>query len=113
MVRDAWEIISYQFLDAVKIAEKLTQQGFAYNAPVNFILSLGPLPNQEPVNGYSDYLIKRAWGSENLENLRQKLVKLAKESNFEEFYQQRYSYYGNLLNYNIKGFDRFFIGGDQ
>lgn len=95
----------YKNHEAIKIAEELTQTGFDSDAPVNFILSLGPLPNLEPVNGYSDYLIGRGGGSEKLESFRKQMVKLAKESNFEEFYQQRCTYYGNLLNYNVRGFD--------
>lgn len=95
----------YKNHGAVKTAENLTQKGFTYDAPVAFVLSLGPLPDLEPMNGYSDYLIGRAGGSENLESFRQQLVKLAEESNFEEFYQKHYSYLENLLNYGARSFD--------
>ncbi len=41
---------NYKEHQAFKLAEELTQKGFSYDAPPNFILSLGPLPNLEPIN---------------------------------------------------------------
>ena len=95
----------YKNHKAVKIAEELTKKGFTYDAPVGFVLSLGPLPYLDPVNGYSEYLVERAGGSRDLENFRQELVKLAKESNFMEFYRKHYSELDNLLSASTGEFD--------
>ncbi len=95
----------YKDHKAILLAEKLTKQGFTYDAPPNFILSLGALPDLAPVNGYSRYLQGRAGGKSNLENFRQALVKLAVDSGFLHFYQQQKPYLEEILNANTAGFD--------
>jgi len=95
----------YKDHQAIKLAEELTQKGFSYDAPPNFILNLGPLPNLEPVNGYSDYLLKRAGGYENLETFRKELVKLAAESKFIDFFQKKRPYLDEILKSSAKDFE--------
>lgn len=95
----------YQDHKAIILAEKLTKRGFTYDAPPNFILSLGSLPDLAPVNGYSQYLQKRAGGKRPLENFRQELVKLAAESDFLHFYQEQKPYLEELLISSTAGFD--------
>lgn len=95
----------YKEHKAIALAERLTRRGFTYDAPPNFILSLGPLPALPPVNGYSEYLLKRAGGKRELENFRQALVKLAAEADFLQFYQQQKPYLEELLVSSTAGFD--------
>lgn len=96
---------SYQEHPAIQMAEQLTQKGFTYDAPPNFILHLGPLPDLEPVNGYSEYLLQRADGTANLEAFRQALMQLAAESNFGEFYRQQRPYLQKTLEAAVQGFE--------
>jgi hypothetical protein len=95
----------YKEHKAIKLAEELTEKGFTYDAPPCFILSLGPLPKLEPLNGYSDYLKKRAHGSADLEDFRQALVDLAAESRFAAFYQQHRPYLEKILSSNTYDFN--------
>lgn len=100
----------YKDHKAIALAEQLTQRGFTYDAPPNFILSLGPLPEMAAVNGYSQYLRSRAGGSIllgriALENFRKELVKLAAESNFHQFYREKRPYLQELLSSTMKGFE--------
>jgi hypothetical protein len=95
----------YKEHKAIILAEKLTKRGFTYDAPPNFILSLGPLPDLSAVNGYSQYLRKRAGGKRQLENFRRELAKLAAESEFLQFYQEQRPYLEELLISSTAGFD--------
>lgn len=90
--------------DAVKAAERLTQLGFAYDAPPNFAVSLGPLPEMAPVNGFSDYLVKRARGKGNLERFRLALADLARKSGFAQFFAAHRPDYERFLAKATKGF---------
>ena len=76
----------YRDHEAVKLAEELTELGFAYDAPPNFILHLSPLPGLDAPYGYSDYLIQRAQGEERLEHFRKALRDLAQQSDFLAFF---------------------------
>lgn len=78
----------YKNHEAVKIAEELSNTGFNYDAPINFILQLSPLPDLNRPEIYSEYLKGRAGGEENLERFRVALKQLAEESKFLEFYDQ-------------------------
>lgn len=95
----------YKDHDAIKIAEELTLNGFTYDAPPNYILSLGTLPNLELDGDYSDYLISRAKGENNLERFRLSLIDLAKESNFNEFFKEHRPDNEKYLNNTIKDFN--------
>lgn len=71
---------------AVSLAEKLTKQGFAYDAPPAFICHLSPLPELDLVYEYSSYLVLRAKGRDALEEFRIALAELAAEADFLSFY---------------------------
>ncbi|MFC1764246.1 DUF4932 domain-containing protein [Planctomycetota bacterium] len=75
----------YRNHEAVQIAQTLTNRGFTYDAPPNFILRLSPLPALEAPYGYSDYLIQRAQSASILEQFRVALQDLAARSNFLSF----------------------------
>lgn len=72
--------------EAIRLAEDFTQKGFSYDAPPNFIINVNPLPDLEMINPYSEYLIKRARGKENLENFRKALIEISEKSNFISFF---------------------------
>jgi len=55
---------------AFKIADRLTREGFSYDAPPHYIASLGPLPDLNTINGYEDYVVMRAGGRDILDELR-------------------------------------------
>lgn len=96
---------NYKDHKAIKIAEELTKKGFAYDAPPNFILSLGPLPKLKPINGFSEYLLGRAGGRNHLESFRKELVKLAAESKFISFYQKHRPFLEEVLKSSAQDFN--------
>lgn len=79
----------YKEHEAVKIAQNLTNKGFTYDAPPNYILSLGPLPELELENEYSDYLLRRAGDKQVLEDFRIALIDLAHQANFKSFFKDK------------------------
>ncbi len=89
---------------AVTIAQELTKNGFAYDAPPAFICHLGPLPDLELVYECSDYLVQRAGGRDKLEEFRLALRDLAQESNFLGFYAQWEPYLNACLEPAREGF---------
>ncbi len=107
----------YQDHQAVKIAQKLTDRGFTYDAPLGFIVTLGPLPDLEPRVEFSDYLIGRAepnnfitkllgpGGEEILEDFRLALIDLAEESDFASFFNQHRGDFKVYLKEAMDGFD--------
>jgi hypothetical protein len=90
---------------AIQLLQNLTNEGFTYDAPPNFILSLGALPNLKVEGDYSDYLKNRAGSRKKLEDLRLALVKLNKVSNFTDFFQAHHSEYEKLLEDTLYDFD--------
>ncbi len=94
----------YKEHEAVKIAQKLTNRGFTYDAPPNFILSLGGLPDLELKNDYSDYLLRRAKGRKILENFRAALIDLAQGSNFQSFWAEHRDNLKSYLRSSAKHF---------
>lgn len=96
----------YKEHEAIKVAEELTQKGFAYDAPINFIFSLSELPKLNS-NGYSNYLVMRAGDEEILEKFRVALIDLANESNFlDDFYKKNINNYNRYMDLVGNNFDR-------
>jgi hypothetical protein len=89
---------------AFKIADRLTKKGFTYDAPPHFIASLGPLPNLIPVNGYDDYVVMRAGGRGNLDELRQALADLANKASFVAFWESHQAAYELYLHKTAENF---------
>ena len=79
---------AYRDHEAIKIAERLTQHYFAYDAPLDFMLQLSGLPELNAPPVYSDHVIEQAGGTANLEEFRIALARLAKRSDFITFYNQ-------------------------
>ena len=81
---------------AVTYAESLTTADFAYDAPVQFMLHHGDPPELVQRSPYSDYLIKRAGGEENLMEFAAKLRDFARETGFMQFYEAHQPLYDTL-----------------
>lgn len=96
--------LKYKDHEAIKLAEGLQQQGFSYDAPPAFILQLSPLPDLDRPEKYSDYLIGRASGEENLERFRIALRDLAQKSNFTGFYKNHAADYVKWADRALNGF---------
>lgn len=60
----------YKNHKAVRVCQALLDDAFSYDAPVNFVLHLGPLPDLTPWIEYQDYIVGRARGRERLEEFR-------------------------------------------
>ncbi len=95
----------YKDHEAMKIAEELTRMGFAYDAPLNFILILGELPGLEKSIDYSTYLKYRAGGDGKLMRFRKALIDLSKESDFPAFFEEHRADYQRYVDDSIEGVD--------
>ena len=72
---------------AISCVETLINAGFTHDAPVAFILYHSDPPNLGQKTSYSDYLINRAHGEENLIELADALRDFARKTDFVQFYQ--------------------------
>jgi len=107
----------YKDHEAVKIAQRLTDRGFTFDAPLGFIVTLGPLPDLEAKAEFSDYLIGRAepnnfftkmFGSDGqkiLEDFRLALIDLAEELEFARFFNQYRDDFNVYLENVMENFD--------
>lgn len=96
---------AYKDHEAIIIAEELTKMGFIFDAPLTFILSLGEIPILAKDTSYSDYLIRRGGGEDNLEKFRIALADLAVESGFEKFFELHRTDYKQYIEKSVKGVD--------
>jgi len=80
----------------VAYAESLIDADFAYDAPVQFMLCHDDPPKFVQKTPYSDYLIKRAGGEDNLIQFAEKLRDFARRSNFMRFYRDHNLLYDTL-----------------
>ena len=85
----------FSTLDAVTFTDQLTN--FAYDAPAGFILYFSQPPDLKQLLPYSDYLVKRAGGKENLDHYRKSIEQFAKKSDFEKFWNSKLDFYNNML----------------
>jgi hypothetical protein len=83
---------------AVGIAQQLTNQGFTYDAPPNFILHFGPPPKMEKLYPYNDYIVGRAGGQNILDDFAASLREFASDSKFMDFYNAHADLYGKILS---------------
>ncbi len=82
---------------AVDYVENLINSNFAYDAPVQFMLYHSNPPALVQKTPYSDYLIKRAGGEENLMEFADKLRDFARKTGFMQFYQAHKPLYDTLI----------------
>jgi hypothetical protein len=83
---------------AVSIAQQLTNEGFTYDAPPNFILHFGPPPKMEKLYPYGDYLVGRAGSADILDRFADALKDFASASKFMDFYNQHLDFYNKILS---------------
>jgi len=81
----------------VAYAEGLINSDFAYDAPVQFMLHHNDPPALVQKTPYSDYLIKRAGGEENLMEFADELRNFARRTDFMQFYQAHKPLYDTLI----------------
>ena len=87
---------------AVKLTEKLfDKHGFAYDAPVRFMLYLSNVPELEENIEFSDYLLARSGKGNNLEEYRKSIKQFAEVSNFETFWNSKIPFYNRILDMTI------------
>ncbi|MBE3519961.1 MAG: DUF4932 domain-containing protein [Firmicutes bacterium] len=96
---------AYKDHRAVKIAQSLTNRGFAFDAPIAFICHCGPLPDLNLDHEYSGYVVGRAGGREILEEFRIALRDLAGESKFLEFFHSWEPEFKRYVDDATEGFD--------
>ena len=78
---------------AIVYVESLVTAGFTHDAPVAFMLYHGDPPDLVQKNPYSDYLIGRARGKENLIEFADALRDFACKADFMRFYQAHKALY--------------------
>ncbi|MCK4346893.1 MAG: DUF4932 domain-containing protein, partial [Bacteroidales bacterium] len=82
---------------AIACIESLVSAGFTHDAPVEFMLYHSDPPEFVQKNPYSDYLIGRARGEENLIEFTDALRDFALKTNFMRFYQAHKALYDTLI----------------
>ncbi len=90
----------YDTLAAVHITDQLKNH-FTYDAPVLFMLYLSQPKKLSLKLPYSQYLIYRAGGEQNLENYRIALHEFACKSNFKNFWNQNRNTYNQILEKTV------------
>jgi len=81
----------------IAYAESLIDADFAYDAPVQFMLHHDDPPELVQKTPYSDYLIKRAGGEENLMEFADELRSFARRTDFTRFYKAHKPLYDTLI----------------
>jgi hypothetical protein len=87
---------SFSQHEAVEMTERLRR--FSYDAPVTFMLHLSQAPALKRQLTYSDYLLLRAGGKNNLKHYQKSLQQFAKISNFEAFWNSKIAFYNQILD---------------
>lgn len=78
----------YSLHKAVNLTNELINDyGFGYTVPLEFMLSLGKLPNLDKIHEYPSNVIESAGGEQKIENYRLALIQIAEESNFMQFFE--------------------------
>jgi hypothetical protein len=101
--RESKEAFSaFQNNQGVKTSRKLSNSGFAYDAPPHAILYC-LMPDQLTIEQpFSEELISRAGGKAKLEKFMKALSAFSTQSNFAEFFNSHRSFYQNQVNEVVK-----------
>lgn len=97
--------------EAVRLFQEMSHEGFSFDAPPTVMLHLGSPPELAVEHPFTDYLIKRAGGTEKLIQFIEQLRDFAEQSHFMAFFKKHEEYYQKILqsvNANFKDID--FIG---
>lgn len=83
---------------AIQLSQELTNSGFSYDAPPNFVLYHSNPPEFEQVTEYSDYLVDRAGSTSKLVNFANELRNFAVETDFVSFIENQKAYFRKIEN---------------
>jgi hypothetical protein len=98
---------SFSSQKAIKMTDKLYKEhGFAYDAPVTFMLHLSQPTKLEQQFPFLDYLLGRGGGKKNLEQYRKSIKQFTKTSKFEDFWNSKISFYDQILDITISGMSK-------
>ena len=86
---------------AVAFYKKMAGSGFSYDAPPTVMLHLS-WPDMKVKTPFTEYLIARAGGVENLDKMAGLFADFAKQSDFASFFKQNAPYYSGLLDGALK-----------
>ena len=93
---------SFSSQEAVIMTDSLFQKyGFSYDAPVSVMLYLSQPPELEQRITFTDYMIRRSGGGDNLEQYRKSIKQFAEISDFETFWNSKISLYNQILDLTI------------
>jgi len=82
--------------EAVKYVQKMTKQGFTYDAPPTAMLYFSH--KFEVEKEFSEYLHKRAGGADNLDEFARLMKKFAEETDFNTFFESQQEFYKQTIN---------------
>ncbi|MBN1301333.1 MAG: DUF4932 domain-containing protein [Melioribacteraceae bacterium] len=88
----------YSGHEAVRLSQELTDKGFTYDAPPNFVLYHSNPPDFNQETEYSDYLIARAGSGNKLESFANALRKFAQDTDFPAFIGSQKAYFIKIEN---------------
>ena len=83
---------------AIQLSQELTNSGFSYDAPPNFVLYHSNPPEFEQITEYSDYLIARAGSKSKLVTFADELRNFAEEADFKSFIESQKAYFRKIEN---------------
>ncbi|NIP42652.1 MAG: DUF4932 domain-containing protein [candidate division Zixibacteria bacterium] len=83
----------YEKHPAVQKFAAMSMFGFSYDAPAAVMLHLSNPPELDVVTPFTEYLINRAGGEENLMDFIQKMRDFARESKFNRFFEDNAEHY--------------------
>ena len=93
---------SFSSHEVVSMTDSLSQKHlFVSDAPVTFMLHLSQLPELEQQIVYTDNLMERGGGSDNLEQYRKLVKQFAETSNVETFWNSKIKFYNQILDLTI------------
>lgn len=82
---------------AIQLSQELTNNGFSYDAPPNFVLYHSNPPEFKRVIDYSDYLIGRGGSKTKLETFAEELRNFAAKTDFNTFFESQIAYFRKIL----------------
>lgn len=91
---------AYDTLNAVRLTDQLKNH-FTHDAPVTFMLYLSQPEDLKQQIPYSQYLIRRAGGKQNIEDYRVAIKEFIQKSRFKDFWNQNQSIYEQILEKTV------------
>jgi len=99
------EIVNYfepfSSQEAVAMTDSLQKYGFVFDAPVSYMMYLSQLPELKTQSTFSDLLLQRSGGRDNLEQYRKSIKQFAEIPDFETFWNSKLSFYNQILDMTV------------